>query len=137
MESPHFFFFIWTRVPDHNWFVEIKQFFKVDIKQNNISTVILLNKFLVYQWDPRLLQGSRVVYIMNCILMYFKTEYVAHNIFFSKNFACPFSTENSELSFLEILRRVYFYHRPPHRYEMKVQLISYVEVLDNVLYWSS
>ena len=28
---------------------EIKQFSKVDIKQNHISTVILLNKFLVYQ----------------------------------------------------------------------------------------
>ena len=37
--------------------------FKLDIKQNNISTVILLNKCLVYQRDPRHLQGSRVVYI--------------------------------------------------------------------------
>ena len=57
------FFFIWTRVLNHNKYVEIKQFSKEDIKQNNISTVILLIKFLVYQWDPRHLQGSRVVYI--------------------------------------------------------------------------
>ena len=60
--SPQFFS-IWTRVLNHNKYVEIKQFSKVDIKQNNISTVILLIKFLVYQWDPRHLQGSQVVYI--------------------------------------------------------------------------
>ena len=54
------FFPIWTRVLNHNRYVEIKQFSKIDIKENNISTVI---KFLVYQWDPRHLQGSRVVYI--------------------------------------------------------------------------
>ena len=59
--SPQFFS-IWTRVLNHNKYVEIKQFSKVDIQQNNISTVILLIKFL-YQWDPRHLQGSRVVYI--------------------------------------------------------------------------
>ena len=39
--SPQFFS-IWTRVLNHNIYVEIKQFSKVDIKQNNISTVILL-----------------------------------------------------------------------------------------------
>ena len=44
-------FSIWTRVLNHNKYVEIKQFSKGDIKQNNISTVILLIKFLVYQWD--------------------------------------------------------------------------------------
>ena len=60
--SPQFFS-IWTRVLNHNKYVEIKQFSKVDIKQNNISTVILLIKFLVYQWDPHHLQGSWVVYI--------------------------------------------------------------------------
>ena len=60
--SPQFFS-IWTRVLNHNKYVEIKQFSKVDIKRNNISTVILLIKFLVYQWDPRHLQGRRVVYI--------------------------------------------------------------------------
>ena len=49
--SPQFFS-IWTRVLNHNKYVEIKQFSKVDIKQNNISTVILLIKFLVYQWNP-------------------------------------------------------------------------------------
>ena len=37
-------------------YVEIKQFSKVDINQNNISTAILLIKFLVYQWDPGYLQ---------------------------------------------------------------------------------
>ena len=57
------FFSIWTRVLNHNKYVEIKQFSKGDIKQNNISSVILLIKFLVYQWDLRHLQGSRVVYI--------------------------------------------------------------------------
>ena len=60
--SPQFFS-IWTRVLNHNKYVKIKQFSKEDIKQNNISTVILLIMFLVYQWDPRHLQGSRVVYI--------------------------------------------------------------------------
>ena len=44
-------FLIWTRVLKHNKYVIIKQFSKVDIKHNNISTVILLIKFLVYQWD--------------------------------------------------------------------------------------
>ena len=39
------FFFIWTQVLNHNKYVEIKQYSKVDIKQNNISTVILLIKF--------------------------------------------------------------------------------------------
>ena len=56
-------FFSWTRVLKHNKYVEIKKKSKIDIKQNNISTVILLIKFLVHQWDPRHLQGSRVVYI--------------------------------------------------------------------------
>ena len=65
--SPYFFF-IWTRVLNHNQYVEIKQFSKVDIKQNNISTVILLISFLVYQCDPRHLQGSRVVYIFIYIM---------------------------------------------------------------------
>ena len=60
--SPQFFS-IWIRVLNHNKYVEIKQISKEDIKQNNISTVILLIKFLVYQWDPRHLQGSRLVYI--------------------------------------------------------------------------
>ena len=57
-------------VRNQNSYVEIKQFSKVDIKQNNISTVILLNKFLVYQWDPRHLQGSRVVYIFVYIMKF-------------------------------------------------------------------
>ena len=45
-------------------YVEIKQFSKVDIKQNNIFMVFLLIKFLVYQRDLRHLQGSHVVYII-------------------------------------------------------------------------
>ena len=57
--SPQFFS-ICIRVLNHNKYVEIKQFSKEDIKQY-ISTVILLIKFLVYQLDPRHLQGSRVV----------------------------------------------------------------------------
>ena len=43
------FFSIWTHLLNHHKYVEIKQFSKLDIKQNNISTVILLIKFLVYQ----------------------------------------------------------------------------------------
>ena len=56
-------FFSWTQVLKHNKNVEIKLFSKVDIKENNISTVILLIKFLIYQWDPPHLQGSGIVYI--------------------------------------------------------------------------
>ena len=42
----------------------IKQFSKVEIKQNSIeSALILLIKFLVYQWDSCQLQGICVVYI--------------------------------------------------------------------------
>ena len=71
-------FSIWIRVLNHNRYVEIKQFSRVDIKQNNISIVILLIEFLVYQWDPRHLQGSRVVYIFiytlySCSILYLIT----------------------------------------------------------------
>ena len=45
--SQQFFFMnLSTKI---QWYVEIKQFSKVDIKQNNISTVILLIKSLIYQ----------------------------------------------------------------------------------------
>ena len=57
-------FFAWVRKHD-KCDDEIKQFSKVETNQN-ISTVILLIKFLVYQWDPRHLQGTRVVLYM-CI----------------------------------------------------------------------
>ena len=67
--SPQFFF-IWTWVLNHNSYVEIKQFSKVDIKQDNVSNIILLIKFLVYQWDPRHLQGSRVVYTFVYIMKF-------------------------------------------------------------------
>ena len=40
-EYLNIYFFIWTRVLKNNKYVEIKQFFKVDIKQNNIFHVIL------------------------------------------------------------------------------------------------
>ena len=73
------FTFIWTRVLNHNKYVEIKQFFKVDIKQN-ISTVILFIKFLVYQWDPIHLQGSRVVYIF-VYIMKFVFYLISNHIF--------------------------------------------------------
>ena len=66
----HNFFFIWTRVLNQNKYVEIKQFSKVEIKQHNVSTVILLIKFLVYQWDPHHLQGSRVVDIFVYIMKF-------------------------------------------------------------------
>ena len=81
--SPQFFS-IWTRVLNHNKYVEIKQFSKVDIKQNNISTVILLIKFLVYQWDPRHLQGSRVVYIF-IYTLYSCSILISNNIFVNIN----------------------------------------------------
>ena len=56
--------FLWTRALKSNQFVEIKQFFKVDIKQNSVSTVIWLIKFVVYQWSRSAPSGgSRVVYI--------------------------------------------------------------------------
>ena len=44
-------------------YVEIKKITKEDIKRKIVSTFISLIKFLVYQWDPRHLQGSRVGYI--------------------------------------------------------------------------
>ena len=61
---------IWTWVLNHDKYVEIKQFSKDNIKLNIISTVILLIKFLVYQEDPRHLQGSRVVYIFVYIVKF-------------------------------------------------------------------
>ena len=64
--------YILTRVLKHYKYVIIKQFSKIDIKQNNISTVILLIKFLLYQWDPRHLQGSRVVYIFVYIMKLYR-----------------------------------------------------------------
>ena len=42
-------FFRRTRELNHKKYVEIKQFSKVYIKQNNIPTAILLIKFLFYQ----------------------------------------------------------------------------------------
>ena len=50
------------RVLKHNKTVGIQQFFKVDINQNNISTIILLIECLFYE-DLCHLQGSRIVYI--------------------------------------------------------------------------
>ena len=41
----------------------MKDFSKVDVKQNNVSTLILLIMLLYYRRDLRNLQGSRVVYI--------------------------------------------------------------------------
>ena len=61
----HMAYQLWTRVLKHNQYVEIKHFFKVDIKQKNYSTVILLIKFLVYEWSRSApLGGSRVVYFL-------------------------------------------------------------------------
>ena len=78
--SPQFFY-IWIRVLNHNRYVEIKQFPKEDIKQNDISTVILLIKYLVYQWDPCHLQGSRVVYIFIYTLYEFVFYLISNHIF--------------------------------------------------------
>ena len=53
---------IW--VLKHYKYIEIKQFFKVDIKRNNIPIVILLIQLPVYQWETRYLQGCLIVYII-------------------------------------------------------------------------
>ena len=50
-------FFKWTRVLNITSMLKLSKFSKVDIKQKNISTVILLINFFVYQWDPHNLQG--------------------------------------------------------------------------------
>ena len=60
--------------------LKFNNFRKVDIKQNNISTVILLNKFLVDRWDSRHLQGSRVVYIF-VYIMKFVLYLISNHIF--------------------------------------------------------
>ena len=77
-------FFMSTRVLNHNKYVEIKQFSKVKIKQNNISTVILLIKFFVYQWNPRHLQGNRAVYIF-VYIMTFVFDLISNQIFLCIN----------------------------------------------------
>ena len=74
--SQQFFFFNWTRAQNHYKYVEIKQFSKVDIKQSDIPTVILFIKFLFYQWDPRHLQGSRIVYICIYIMEFVFSQYL-------------------------------------------------------------
>ena len=59
--------FLWTRVLKHSKYVKMKQFSKVDIKQNNVSSFILLIKCLVYQWDPRHLQGIALFTLIFCL----------------------------------------------------------------------
>ena len=54
---------------------------EVEINQNIISILILLNKFLVYQWDPHHMQGSHVVY---------KTKSVFYQIF--KHIFCVYES---------------------------------------------
>ena len=57
-------FFLKMLVLKHNQYVQNKQFIKVGIKQNNVSTVIWLFKCLIYQWLRSAPSGgSRVVYI--------------------------------------------------------------------------
>ena len=71
----------WWYLPSLYKYYYIKyQFSKVDIKENNISTVILLIKFLFYQWDPRHLHGSRVVYII-VYIMKFMLYLISNHIF--------------------------------------------------------
>ena len=77
----------------HNNYVIIKRFSKVDIKQNNISNVILLIKFLVYQWDPSLLQGCHVVYIIVNI-MKFVFYLLSNHIFVCFNQKDAFLSDN-------------------------------------------
>ena len=66
----NFFLPYMNRVLKHDKYVEIKQLSEIDIKQNNISTVILLIKFLIYQWDPHNFQGSRIVDIFVYIIKF-------------------------------------------------------------------
>ena len=45
VHTAYFNFFGWTRVLKHNKYFEFDQFFKVDTKQNNISSATLFIKF--------------------------------------------------------------------------------------------
>ena len=59
------------RVVKHIQYVEIKQFFKVGIKQNNVSTVIWLIKFLaINARDPRHWEEVR------CYIFVYITKYM-------------------------------------------------------------
>ena len=55
MHSAYLNIIFFLHVLKHNTckYVEIKKFSKIDIKQNNVSAIIFIIKFLVYQWDPR------------------------------------------------------------------------------------
>ena len=63
-------------------YVKIEKFFQSENQTNNISSVILLINFLVYQCDPRHLQGSCVVYIFVFITK-FAFNLVSNHIFVS------------------------------------------------------
>ena len=59
-------FLFCSRVLKHNQYVEIKQFFKVGSKQNNVSTFTWLIKFLVINArDPRL--WEEVTFLQFCL----------------------------------------------------------------------
>ena len=51
---------------------------EVEINQNIISILILLNKFLVYQWDPHHLQGSPVVYKTKSVFYLIQTQFCVY-----------------------------------------------------------
>ena len=78
-------FLIWARILSLLKSRQIEQFSKEKIIQDNISTVILIIKYLVSQWDPRHLQGSRVVYIHVFIS---KTK----SVFYLITFLCIYCT---------------------------------------------
>ena len=85
-------FFIWTRLLNHNKYVEIKQCSKEDINQNNISTVILIIKCFIYARDPRHLHRSRDVYIF----VYIKSVFylISNHIFINIKHKDTFYSDN-------------------------------------------
>ena len=79
--SPHFFS-IWTRVLNHNKYVEIKQFSKEDIKQNNISTIILLIKFQISRLSMRSAPFARKSGCLHIYLYFIFVFYLISNEIF-------------------------------------------------------
>ena len=76
MLCAQFLSFKWTRLQKHYKYVEIKHFIKEEIKQNNISTVTLLIKALLFQWNTHHLQWICVVYIF----VYITKSKISNNI---------------------------------------------------------
>ena len=125
----HNFFSIWTRILNHKKYVAIKQFSKVDIKQNNISTVILIIKFLVYLWDPRHLQGSRVVYIMKFVFYQYLITFLCVSIIRIR-FNLKISDVHKELSSLRM-------KNSNRKYKLETEVYLYHELISKAAFFNS